>query len=203
MARRSDHSREELYGLVLAEAQKIVESEGYKALTARRVAEAVGYSPGTLYNLFSNLDDLVVHLNARTLDLLDQSLAQVSLKGDPEADLLALAKAYLGFLDRHPRLWEQLFEYRLADDCELPVWYTDKIKGLLARVEAALAPLFRPQESQKRDVAVQVLWASLHGIGSLAIGGKLEVVTTRSVANLARSLVVNYVAGLKSTRGSS
>ena len=200
MARRSDHSREELHELVLAEARRIVESEGFRALTARRVAEAVGYSPGTLYNHFKNLDDLVVHLNGRTLEDLDRALARTPLAGDPEQDVLALALAYFDFVGEHPRLWELLFEYRLGEGSELPQWFTERIGQVLARMAAVLAPLFGPSEARQVEEAVQVLWASLHGIGSLATSGKLEGVTMRSVTDLTRSLVVNYVGGLKAAR---
>jgi AcrR family transcriptional regulator len=200
MARRSDHSREELHDLLLGQAQRIVETEGFRALTARRLAEAVGYSPGTLYNLFANLDDLVVHVNGRTLELLDASLAQTPLTGDPEKDILALAMTYFAFVAGHPRLWELLFEYRLGEGSQLPDWFTEKIRQILARLAAVLAPLFAPSESEIVDEAVQVLWASLHGIGSLATSGKLEVVATRSMLDLTRSLVVHYVGGLKAAR---
>ena len=43
MARRTDHSREELYENALAAAQNIVETDGFRALTARNVADAIGY----------------------------------------------------------------------------------------------------------------------------------------------------------------
>ncbi|WP_243438203.1 TetR/AcrR family transcriptional regulator [Fundidesulfovibrio soli] len=200
MARRSDHTREQLTELVLGEAQRLVEAEGFKALTARRVAEAVGYSPGTLYNHFKNLDDLVVQVNARTLELLDGELAGAAPTGDPQADALALALAYFAFVERHPRLWELLFEYRLGQGSELPRWFTGRIEAILARMARVLAPLFAPGDTAGVEEAVQVLWASLHGIGSLATSGKLEVVTARSAAQLARSLVVHYVGGLGAAR---
>ncbi|MBF0269453.1 MAG: TetR/AcrR family transcriptional regulator [Alphaproteobacteria bacterium] len=196
MARRSDHSREELHELILSAARQLVERDGFKALTARRVAEVIGYSPGTLYNLFANQDDLVVQLNAQTLAMLDQALAGVRLSGKPEDDLLAQAMAYLSFLERHPRLWELLFEYRLGEDNPLPDWFNARVQELLQKVEAALAPLFGPRQGQKRAEAALVLWASLHGIGSLASSGKLDIVTSCKQDSLVRTLIVNFVAGL-------
>ena len=59
MARRSDHSRDELKALILDCAREIAEEEGLRGLTARRIATEIGYAPGTIYNLFSNLDDLI------------------------------------------------------------------------------------------------------------------------------------------------
>ncbi len=68
MARRKDHSREELKDLILQAAWKIVGAEGYEGLTARRVAAEIGYAPGTIYNLFASMDDLCQQLCGRTLD---------------------------------------------------------------------------------------------------------------------------------------
>lgn len=203
MARRSDHSREEFHELALGAARDIVEAEGFSALTARRVAQAVGYSPGTLYNHFRNLDELVVHVNTRTLDLLDGELAKAQLTGDPVRDALALALGYFDFVERHPRLWELLFEYRLGEGTELPEWFREKIGQVLSRLAGVLSPLFASPDDPGVGEAVTVLWASLHGIGSLSTSGKLGIVTHLSAVELARSLVENYVGGIRAGRPAS
>ncbi len=70
MARRSDHTREELKVLIIEESWNIIKKHGFEGLTARRIAKNTGYAPGTIYNLFSSMDDLYLELNAKTLDLL-------------------------------------------------------------------------------------------------------------------------------------
>ena len=201
MARRSDHSREELVGLALDAAERIVEKDGLRALTARNIAGAIGYSPGTLYNLFGNLDDLVLHLNGRTLDRLDTMLDAVQCTGDPEADLCRFADAYIGFLSAHPNLWGILFEFHLSGGGELPEWYHEKIAGPLRRVEQALAPLYPAGSGTARADAARVLWAGVHGLCSLQAEGQLKLVTEQSVEVLARSLVVHFLAGVGARRG--
>ena len=49
-------------------------------LTARKVAQAIGYAPGTLYNLFRNRDEMILHLNGRTLDRLcrDRTVSEMA-----------------------------------------------------------------------------------------------------------------------------
>ena len=44
--------------MAMAAAREIAEKEGLRGLTARRIAREIGYTVGTLYNLFDNLDDL-------------------------------------------------------------------------------------------------------------------------------------------------
>ena len=66
MGRRSDHSREEIRQMALQAAESIVTEGGYKALSARKVASEIGYTVGTLYLVFENLDELVLYVNGRT-----------------------------------------------------------------------------------------------------------------------------------------
>ena len=99
MGRRSDHSKEELLGMALDAALHLVHRGGGEALTIRAVAKAIGYAPGTLYNLFENRDDLVLQVNAATLADLRTTLEAVTISGGPNRDVRALAEAY-----RHVRL---------------------------------------------------------------------------------------------------
>ncbi|MEE8279445.1 MAG: TetR/AcrR family transcriptional regulator [Alphaproteobacteria bacterium] len=193
MARRSDHSRDELYEMALAAAREIAEAEGLRGLTARRVAAKIGYSAGTLYNLFENLDDLIVHLNGGTLDALYEALADARPDGEPEAALGAMARTYIGFTGAHPNLWNILFEHRLPEGQELPEGHHAKVRRLLGLLEGALAPLFPPGRERERLHSARVLWCGLHGICSLTSAGA----SPESATAMANSLVTNYVAGLR------
>jgi len=67
MGRRSVHTPEELRELIIQAATEIVEQHGLEGLSAREVAKRIGYSPGTIYNVFENLDDLLLTIEARLL----------------------------------------------------------------------------------------------------------------------------------------
>lgn len=200
MARRSDHSREELYTLALGAARQIVEADGFRALTARQVADAIGYSPGTLYNLFANLDDLILHLNGQTLDRLTDRLSQCSIQGKPEQDLQELLDAYLGFLEENAELWEVLFQHRLPAGVTAPAWYDAKIGRALEIVETVLAPYFSNEQAEQRRQAATTLWAGLHGVCSLAEADKLRAISTQSMRQMAGTLVSVFSAGLKAAK---
>ncbi len=196
MGRRSDHSREELYEMALEAARKIAEEEGLRGLAARRIAREIGYTVGTLYNLFEDLDDLIIHMNGRTLDDLYEALANVQLDGEPETAMRALAEGYIEFVDDHPKVWNVLFEHRLPEPRQPPDWHHEKILRLLGLVEQALGPLFPPGRETERHHAARVLWSSLHGICSLESAGKL--VASETVTALTDTLVTCFLAGLRS-----
>ncbi len=179
--------------MALAAAREVAETEGLRGLTARRVAGKIGYSAGTLYNLFENLDDLIVHLNGATLDALYEALADERPDGEPEAALRAMARSYISFTGEHPNLWNILFEHRLPEGQQLPEGHREKVRRLLGLVESALAPLFPPGRESERLHSARVLWCGLNGICSLTSAGA----TPESATAMAESLVTNYVAGLR------
>ena len=197
MGRRSSHTPEQLRELILEAAYAIIETHGLGGLSAREIARRIGYSPGTIYNMFANLDDVVLRIEARVLDALDQRLAaELAQDGSDSVKVQRLAQAYLAFTHEKPKLWNLLFEHHLPSGAELPDWYQQKLEGLLARVEQGLAPLMPKVTEGERKRAARVLWAGVHGITSLSTTDKLSIVTTEAAGNLVDDLVSTYLAGL-------
>lgn len=186
--------------MAMAAAARLVAEQGFRALTARKLAAEIGYSVGTLYNIYANQDDLIVHLNGQTLDRLYAALETVTARDTVAETLQAIANRYIDFTTDHFNLWNALFEHRLPPGQVLPDWYFDKVNRLLALVEDHLTPLFPSDDSPEKGKAARVLWASLHGICSLSSSDKLDIVATESARALTASLINNYLAGLMDAR---
>jgi AcrR family transcriptional regulator len=199
MGRRSIHTAEELRELILKAATELIETDGLAGLSAREIARRIGYSPGTLYNVFDNLDDLVLTIEARLLDRLAARLAEVAPAPTPQEHLQRLAEAYLKFTSENPRLWNLLFEHHMPAGKDIPAWYRMKLDGLMARIEEALAPVM-DTDPAARQRAARVLWAGVHGITSLSTADKLSNITSDAAGPLVQDLVTTYLAGLTSQR---
>ncbi len=199
MGRRSTHSPEELRELILRAAEDVVKLHGLAGFSAREIARLIGYSAGTLYNCFENLDDLILHVEARVLDKLDHELAAIQRTGTPDEHVRRLALGYLAFTLRQPKLWNLLFEHHLPPTMPVPAWYQEKLDALLARVETALRPLVSKSKTNEAELqrAARVLWAGVHGITSLATADKLANVTHDTAQLLVDDLVINYLAGMR------
>ncbi len=68
----------------------LVAQEGLDSLTARRLAKAIGYSLGHIYNIFPDLSALTLAVNERTLEALRKTLSEAQ-------GIHAIAAAYLRF----------------------------------------------------------------------------------------------------------
>jgi AcrR family transcriptional regulator len=196
MARRSDHSREEIREMALQAAEEIVVDKGFEGLSARKVAASIGYTVGTLYLVFENIDDLILKVNARTLDRLYARLAETRAGARDGRDwLLQLGEVYIRFADEDPHRWSMIFEHRLSEGRDLPDWYQEKIERMFATVEEALTPLAGGRPRKEIAQAARVIWGGVHGICILALGDRLGVAGVDSVQDLTESLISNYLTG--------
>lgn len=197
MGRRSIHTAEELRELILKAATELIERDGLAGLSAREIARRIGYSPGTLYNVFENLDDLVLTIEARLLDRLALRLGEPSATADPAQRVLQLARSYLAFTHENPKLWNLLFEHHMASGKAVPAWYQTKLDSLMTRIEETLEPVMGTSDPAAVKRAARVLWAGVHGITSLSTADKLSNVTSETAGPLVEDLVVTYLAGLR------
>lgn len=201
MARRSEHSRPELENLMLEQAHRIVGESGFEGLTARKLAESVGYTPGTIYNVFHSMDDLYLRLNGHTLDILYGVLNGPACN-DPRqpsvANIKAMAAEYKEFCNQYKPYWLMLFTHRLPEGQAAPLWFTEKIERLFEPLERLLQDFYGPGEEQQHKMAARVLWSSVHGLCFLALTGKFRLVGDDTTINAMMDyLIENFVAGIK------
>jgi len=197
MARRSDHSKDEIKEMALVAAERIISEEGFTGLSARKIAKQIGYTVGTLYLVFANQDDLIIHVNARTLDKLYAALCQASDKcRQPKTCIIAVGRAYVEFATHYPRQWTMIFEHSLPDKKMLPDWFNRKVIAMFDLVEQQLQPLMVNQPKRKLSQTARTLWCGVHGICALAVTNKLELTDAESIQQLTDSLIKYYLAGL-------
>jgi AcrR family transcriptional regulator len=190
MARRSDHTREELTELAIEAALALIEEEGFANFSARQVAAKIGYTVGTLYNVFGTYDQLLFHVHARTLDHWYEFLEMRMKRGKAEP-LRVLARGYVEYAKTHYNRWIALFEHHRDKSVPVPDWYQERIKRFFAMLEDTISSAGHDRRKVKRDA--QVLWAGIHGISILSLTGRLELVGAESTEALVNALIDNYL----------
>jgi AcrR family transcriptional regulator len=190
--------RNELRTRLIDVAQARIEAGGLKTLRARDVTGDAGIALGGLYNAFADLDDLVLHVNSRTLARLDAAIRQaVAAAGpDPAARLKALALAYLGFASSNRTLWSALFEHRQPEGTAVPDWHRAELGALFDWIAEPIATL-RPELSvEELALASRTLFAAVHGIVAISLEERLVGLAPKVLeAQLAR-FVDTHVAGM-------
>ncbi|MCW8347369.1 WHG domain-containing protein [Vibrio sp. ZSDZ65] len=193
MARRNDHTREELVQLTLSTVKTYLNENSHHTLSLRKIATLIGYVPSTLVNVFGSYNLLLLRAVAETLDdLSSEAKSVVDHAQNPEAALYALAACYHDFAQQSPYRWQLIFEHNMNGD-RLPEWQAQRINGMTAMLEGLLS-VHRPDKSHSEILkASRVLWAGVHGITLLSVDDKFFSAEPIDGNELIRDLISKYL----------
>jgi AcrR family transcriptional regulator len=169
VSERKERERTEREQRILATARKIAESEGWGAVTVRRLAEEIEYSQPVLYSHFPSRDAIVAGTAVEGFKELTVALRRASggSAGSQKA-LEKVAKAYLMFARENPALYQAMFtmptDLRFAEADSRPE---------LKEAFAALASVLKPSVADF-EVAAETFWAALHGLAELERSGRIR-----------------------------
>ncbi len=172
---RQEKQRDELKRNILAAAEELFASEGYKNVSMRKIAKKIDYSPTTIYRYFKNKEDLIGHLIAIGYSGVHDIYQQI-LANRPESSLATLNRiiaAYVKFCIAYPNhyeLWFATSEITLKND-----EFQMKHGELSYKVYQTWLDLIDEckadgQFKDKETVVVfQLLWGLVHGLVSLRL----------------------------------
>jgi AcrR family transcriptional regulator len=197
IAQRREREREEVRRMILDAAHDLFAREGYDRVTMRRIAEAIEYSPTTIYNHFEDKDDLVQSLCEEDFARLLGALQAKEAPADPVEQIRQLGLAYARFGVDHPNHYRFMFmtPAKFEHVHELSGSGRQAFGLVRSAVERAIASgAFRPGDA---TALAQVLWASLHGVVALLITLRPEHWPhAPAVPDLVARVVENSLAGL-------
>ncbi|GAB7039462.1 TetR/AcrR family transcriptional regulator [Catenuloplanes niger JCM 9533] len=188
--RRRERERSNVRDRIVAAALEILESEGAAALTVRRVAAEVEYTPPIVYQHFDGKDGLLLALVEHGYHELHREMsAAMPATGDR---LLHGAEAYLRYAGAHPHL------YQAMNNTLLDAAARRRAAGpLIALAYRALADWSAthavPLETEE---ACEIVWGTLHGMASL---GQLGTIGPDRAVRLGRQAVEAVLRGWRAS----
>ena len=193
--------RRKLRDALIHAAERTIEKEGLRGMRARELAYKVGCAVGAIYNVFTDLDDLIFAVNALTLEQLEKTLTVAGEKGgDPQADairtLTHLALAYTDYAAAHRRRWRALFDHRLAEDKDVPAWYQANLHRLFVYIEEPLRRLAPDMAPLERMQLARSLFSAVHGIVLIGLEEKLQSIPLATVRAQVTFMVEAFAKGL-------
>ena len=195
MARRSDHTKEELQDLIVGETMKLVDAFGATNITARDIAARIGYTPGTLYTHFDDLATILLHVNVRILMHLRAEIQDATdTADDPAGRLLAMGHAYLGFAEAHPHWFALLFNHNVKPRQTVPATLQVVVDGLFELLRTELAAFDRTATDHDLELGVRALWGGVHGICALSLSDRVVTQRWRADRLVLKTLVNHFLA---------
>ena len=175
---RKEREKSEMRKLVLQTALNLFIEKGYENVSLRKIANVIDYSPSTIYLYYKDKDEILFELHNQGFAEFYKYQLSVQNIEDPLDRLNAHGKAYIDFAISNPEYYDIMFiarspakKIKFYNNWELG----DRTYGLLKENAKSCieAGYFK---GQNLDVLVFSLWSFVHGIASLIIRERLQLV---------------------------
>lgn len=160
--------------MIVAEGHRQLSEVGYARFSAREVAKRIGYSIGTVYNVFGTLDHLILAINGQTLDHWRHHL-ETRLEGQAGNRLHTAIEAYFEFAVLHQHAWTALYDFRLPNDEPMPEFYQEKVTAIFDIVVAEIAEILPETRRDQAPVLARSLLAAVHGHCFFTLNGTFRL----------------------------
>ncbi|MEW7007345.1 TetR/AcrR family transcriptional regulator [Lentilitoribacter sp. EG35] len=174
-----------------------IEKNGLIGLRARDIAIEADCSLGSLYNAYTDLDDLILNVNSHILMMLSESIGQQPAENlDPEENLRLLAQRYMNFAYDNYNLWTSLFTHTMHDNTPIPDWYLDRTNETFSKVIAPLLRLRPDLEQEEVSQMVRTLFSAVHGIIAINLQERFMSISRGALEEQLQNFVSIYAKGL-------
>ena len=187
--------RDVLRAKLIELASERIVADGAGALKARDLASGAGCSVGAIYNLFEDLNDLVMVVNLQTFQRMGAFVSrevEASGQKDPLEQLIVMGHAYLEFASENSGIWRSLFDVASPDSKEAPDWYWEEMAKIFALIELPLSELHADQKPEEIKVLTRILFSSVHGTILLGLEGSLFAVPMDGLRLMVEMLIRRF-----------
>jgi AcrR family transcriptional regulator len=195
---RRDRERLEMRHAILQAAQDIAAKEGWHAVTIRRVAEKIEYSPPTIYEYFESKEAILeeeMHEGFRLM--LAELRSARDAHAEPEEQFRAMGDAFWNFVWGHPELYQVISGLGGVRFCEpgahdQPDCEGKQVAALFAEVLQKMLP---PSECtpEKLEGKTLTLWSLVHGFIALIMAGQCPIAEHDRVVVLVRQATADLL----------
>jgi len=198
MAGKVAEKRKALRENLIILAERKITKEGLSALRARDLAKEAGCATGAIYNVFDDLPDLVLTVNARTFHRLAEAVtAELDKAPDNALDqLIAMGEAYHQFALNNYLSWRAIFDVERDPTTPPPDWYLQELAHLFSYIDKPLSAALPNMNAEERQLFVRTLFTSVHGIVMLGLDDTSAAVQSEAINKMIRLLLTHAVRPL-------
>ncbi|MGM5054032.1 TetR/AcrR family transcriptional regulator [Rhizobium sp. 814_E9_N1_1] len=169
IAERKSRERAGREERIVAAARAVAESEGWDAVTIRRLAKEIEYSQPILYSHFANRDAIVAAVAVEGFKELATVLQEAAGGANGRRDaLMDVAMAYFAFALSRPALYQAMFI--LPTQLQFAEAETrSELRAGFDAIAAAVSPFCADVE-----IVTETFWAALHGLAELERSGRIR-----------------------------
>jgi len=162
---------------ILSEAMTLFVEYGLEKTSIRKIAQAVGCSPGTIYLYFKDKDEILIALRVKGFMGFKARFDQVAFVEKPLERIRFFGRNYMDFGLKNPEMYHLMFSVTANQDIEdkEEVWALGR--GAFQHLEETVKECLREgviKQGDYRHISY-TFWSHVHGLVSLAHSHRLKM----------------------------
>ncbi len=185
---RKQREKEAIRNSIICAAREIAVQEGWQAVSMRKIADRIEYTPPIVYEYFKNKEDLFKELCLVGHRIIRKELTTlIQQQSDPEKSLIEASLMHWNFAINHPEL------YQLVFSVERPTINEEVIQEMQI-VGNIIKKLKKEDNEDIKDLVLN--WSCLiNGIVSFAV--KTDNLKNIEFREFFRKSITRYIKGIK------
>ncbi|MEZ4910081.1 MAG: TetR/AcrR family transcriptional regulator [Saprospiraceae bacterium] len=179
LSERKEREKLELRQLILDAARKIMLDNGQDGMSIRKIADAIEYSPATIYLYFADKDAILHELMQMGFGVMGKYMTEAYQISDPVDRIHAVGKAYIQFGLENKDWYELMFNsdkpMKHIEKCSEDWDQGSALFGFLTKTCKEAIDMYQIQNVDENFLALH-LWSSVHGLVNLALTERLDIV---------------------------
>ncbi|HPH46470.1 MAG TPA: TetR/AcrR family transcriptional regulator [Chryseolinea sp.] len=173
---RKERERIDMRQLILNSAHQLFLSKGFDEVSIRNIAEAIEYSPATIYLYFKDKNEIFHALHGEAFKKFNEYMVPVFAIKDPFKRLVTMGEKYIEFTFTHPKYYTIMFIAESPMQCEETTEGWIEGQRALDSVESIVAECIKAGQIKKQSAKVMAftIWSYMHGMCSLALRDRMK-----------------------------
>lgn len=164
---RKEREKEEMRQLILRAAQKLFLTKGFEKTSIRNIADAIEYSPGTIYLYFKDKNELFFALHQMAFNVMINELSNLGNQPTAFEAFIQMGRQYVKFALENPEMYDLMF-LMIAPieslECNEDLWDEGNraLDLLKTTIDACKQEGFFSKDHTD-DLALMI-WSTMHGM---------------------------------------
>lgn len=173
---RKEREKQEMRQRIIDAAMHMFLEDGYNKTSIRNIAEAIEYSPATIYLYYKDKDELLYEVQRQAFDKLYDTFEREASDPDPWKRLEQICKSYVRFGLENEELYDLMFIIRAPMNVDEKIHETNGRDtfgfAMNCLTECMEKGLVRFEDARTGMLSI---WAMGHGLVSLQVRCRLKV----------------------------
>jgi AcrR family transcriptional regulator len=173
---RKERERIDMKELIIKSAHQLFIDKGFDEVSIRNIAEAIEYSPATIYLYFKDKNEIFYAICGEAFKAFNHYMADVFTIKDPFKRLVAMGEKYVEFTFKYPKYYTIMFiaEAPMQSDQNSEGWQEGG--RALEALEGIVAECMKEGSLKKQPVKAMAftIWSYMHGMCTLALRDRMK-----------------------------